>query len=77
MSITDFEEFLTLMPIARRERSVLREGYATLLRLGWPTFYIDWKMCERACAGLVSRYKGGQSWTQYKEKWAAEDFRRR
>ena len=76
MSIADFEYFLTLVPIARQRRSVLREGYATLLELGWPTVHIDWKMCERAFAGLVSRYKGGESWAQYKERWAGEDIKR-
>ena len=77
MSIADFELFLTLVPIARQKRSVLREGYATLLELGWPTSYIDWKMCERACAGLVPRYKGSESRARYKERWAREDFKRR
>jgi hypothetical protein len=77
MSIADFELFLTLVPIAREKRSVLREGYATLLKLGWPTSYIDWKMCERACAGLVPRYKGSESRARYKEQWAGEDFKRR
>ena len=77
LTIADFERFLTLVPIARERRSLLREGYAALLELGWPTSYIDWKMCERACAGLVSRYKGGESWARYKEQWAGEDCKRR
>jgi hypothetical protein len=77
MSIADFEQFLTLVPIARQKRSVLREGYATLLELGWPTSSIDWKMCERACAGLVPRYKIDEGWARYKEQWAREDFKRR
>ncbi len=77
MSIADFELFLTLVPIAGERRSVLREGYATLLELGWPTFLIDWKMCERACAGMVARYKGSETWERYKEQWANEDFKRR
>jgi hypothetical protein len=77
MSIADFEQFLTLMPIARQERSVLREGYVTLLQLGWPTSYIDWRMCERACEGLVPRYAGEESWARYKKQWAHEDFKRR
>ena len=63
--------------VEKGQRSTLREGYATLLMLGWPTFHIDWKMCERACASLVPRYKGNESWKAYKETWAFEDFRRR
>jgi hypothetical protein len=64
------------MPIQKKERSVLRDGYATLLGLGWPTCYIDWKMCERANAGLVAPYLGDESWRRYKDQWAREDFRR-
>jgi hypothetical protein len=77
MSLTDFELFLNVVPIARQDRSVLRDGYATLLELGWPTSYIDWKMCERACAGLVPRYTGAASWADYKKRWASEDIKRR
>jgi hypothetical protein len=77
MRIAEFERILTLVPIAQERRSVLREGYAALLGLGWPTFLIDWKMCERACAGLVPRYKIDDGWARYKEQWAREDFKRR
>jgi hypothetical protein len=77
MSIADFEQFLTTQPSAKQERSVLREGYTTLLQLGWPTSYIDWKMCERACEGQVPRYQGIGSWAEYKKRWANEDFRRK
>ena len=76
MSIADFEQFLTLVPIARQKRSVLREGYAAHLELGWPTSYIAWKMCERAGTDLVSRYKVAKA-GHGTERWAGEDFKRR
>jgi len=65
------------IPIEKDQLCTLREGYATLLALGWPTSHIDWKMCERACANLVPRYVGNESWKAYKDQWAFEDFRRR
>jgi hypothetical protein len=76
MSITDFELLLKVIPIEQKDRSALRDGYAILLRLGWPTHYINWKMCERACADLVPRYRGIASWIAYKEAWAYDDIRR-
>jgi len=76
MSITDFELLLRAIPIEQKDRSMLRSGYAMLLELGWPTHYINWKMCERACADLVPPYKGTTSWIAYREAWASEDIRR-
>ncbi len=76
MSIADFEQLLILMPIHRDERTVLREGYVTLVRLGWPTCYINWRMCERAQAGLIQPYQGVQSWLSYRREWAWSDSRR-
>jgi hypothetical protein len=48
MSITDFGLLLTVVPVEERDRSILRDGYAKLFKLGLPTHYINWKMCERA-----------------------------
>jgi hypothetical protein len=76
MSITDFEVLLKVIPIEQNNRSILRDGYATLLTLGWPTHFINWKMCERACADLVPAYGGIASWHAYKEAWAREDIKR-
>jgi hypothetical protein len=76
MSITDFEVLLKVIPIEQKDREVLRNGYATLLKLGWPTHYINWKMCERACNDLVPPYKGIASWSAYREAWANEDIKR-
>jgi hypothetical protein len=76
MGITDFELLMKLIPIEQRERTALRDGYASLLQLGWPTSYINWKMCERANANLVPPYRGIASWVQYKETWAWDDIRR-
>jgi hypothetical protein len=76
MSIADFEQILTLMPIPSSERSVLREGYSILLGMGWPPCYINWKMCVRGFAGMVPPYEGAESWTAYKREWAWADNRR-
>jgi hypothetical protein len=79
MTHAGFEQLLTLAlvhPVHTEERPLLRDGYTTLLKLGWPTTYINPKMCERAFAGLVPRYEGMQSWTAYKRDWAADDIKR-
>ena len=76
MSIADFERLLTLTPVPAEERPLLRDGYSTLLRLGWPTTFINTRMCERAFAGLVPQYTGIQSWMAYKREWAWADNRR-
>ncbi len=55
------------------ERPGLREGYATLLRLGWPTRYIDWRMCERAHAGCMERFTDVFRWAQCIRAWAVCD----
>ena len=73
MSIADFEQLLTLMPMPKEERSVLREGYLKLLALGWPTHYINLRMCERAHEGLVRPYEGYFSWIAYRGEWAWND----
>jgi predicted N-acyltransferase len=76
MSIADFEQLLTLTLVPIEERQILRDGYTTLLRLGWPPNFINCRMCERAYAGLVPRYVDISSWDAYKREWAWADNKR-
>ena len=60
---------LTLLLVPRQKRLPLREGYSTLVNLGWPARIITSKMCDKAEAGVMRRYVGVQSWIAYKEEW--------
>ena len=51
------------------KRLTLREGYSTLVSLGWPTQIIPFKMCDQAEADVMRRYMRVQSWIAYKEEW--------
>ena len=57
------------MLVPREKRLTLREGYSTLVSLGWPTQIIPFKMCDQAEAGVMRRYMRVQSWIAYKEEW--------
>jgi hypothetical protein len=67
-------KFLDLVKATPEERAVMLEGNEILLDLGWPSNYINWKMCERARQGLVPRYEGFQSWNDYRVRWWKEDL---
>jgi hypothetical protein len=60
---------LTLMLVPKDKRITLRDGYYTLVSLGWPTEIITNKMCDKAVAGVMRRYMGVQSWIAYKQEW--------
>jgi hypothetical protein len=57
------------MLVSREKRLTLRDGYYTLVSLGWPSEIITNKMCDKAMAGVMRRYMGVQSWIAYKQEW--------
>jgi len=69
MTIAPVIKRLTLMLAPKGKRLTLREGYSTLVSLGWPTRIITYAMCDKAEAGVMRRYVGIQSWIAYKEEW--------
>lgn len=74
MSLVDFEKLMDVCSVAdQEERDELKRGAATLEALGWPENYIDFKMCRRAAAGLVSRYESHSDYLEYKRRWWSED----
>ena len=73
MSLSDFEKLMDVCVIPEQERGDLRSGAAALERLGWPENYIDFKMCQRAAAGLVPRFELHSDYAAYKQRWWSED----
>jgi hypothetical protein len=69
MKIATVIKRLTLLLVPRQKRLPLREGYSTLVNLGWPTRIITCNMCDKAEAGVMRRYVGIQSWIAYKQEW--------
>ncbi len=62
-----------MLLVPREKRLRLREGYSTLVGLGWPTSIITCNMCDKAEAGVMRRYVGIQSWIAYKQEWEWEE----
>jgi hypothetical protein len=54
------------------EKAEYIEGAAILLDLGWPLNF-DYRMAQRAIAGLVPKYEGFHSFLAYQAHWARED----
>jgi len=59
------DEMMNLLDVSAESRPRYREGMAQLMELGWPSNYIDFGMINRYLLGLVPKYDGPWSYTDY------------
>jgi hypothetical protein len=75
--LTAWAKTLDVAMVRGTEREELLRGFSALLDLGWPSNYIDAKMCSRANEGLVPPYVGHFTLLDYQKRWRSEDQQKR
>jgi hypothetical protein len=74
--ISNLATLCDVLKVSEQERKEMLQGGSILLDLDWPSNYIvGTKICRRAIQGLVPRYEGYSSLTDYEKRWWSEDHK--